>query len=277
MLNLVTPPTIVAVVEWGREDYGRSQNAAKHWSGDVTREFYCVLESKLCSGDKEGLGLYLAFSGTVLTPGFADEISFKQHYPCKTGARDTNRQCTEWNTDYDYFSTSYCGTKCNVATCPLPTSSRGFATAFGYQNAQRAARAATRWGWYEAPTLAELTTGISGLLSVGASLNDINKAINVGIWTAKSDTAGKVSVTYAMTPGSPYRISQVHVDLDCLPIGKCAPGSYTSEKDDLADVTVFTPALTYPACGAGSKAYLTVHAAVNVLTNSATCEPPKAA
>ena len=114
---------------------------------------------------------------------------------------------------------------------------------------------------------------------VGAGLNDISKAINVGIWTAKSDTAGKVSVTYATTAGSPYRLSQVHVDLDCLSIDKCAPGSYTFGKDDLADVTIFTttPALTYPAYGVGSKAYLTVHAAVNVLTNSATCEPPKAA
>jgi len=239
------------------------------------------------NGDREGLGLYLAFSGTVLAPGSAVEIPFKQQYPCKAGARDTNRQCTEWNTDYDYFSISYRCTKCNVAACPPPTTSCGFGTAFGYQSLEKSVtlntqsgKGCNRWGWYQTPTLTDLTTGIGGPLYVGAGQNVIDKAITVGTWTAKLDAAGKVSVTYATTAGSSYRISQVHVDLDCLAIDKCAPGSYTFGKDDLADVTTMsftTPPLTYPACSGGSKAYLTVHAAVNALTNSATCEPPKAA
>jgi hypothetical protein len=46
------------------------------------------------NGDREGLGFYLAFSGTVSAAGSDEEIPFKQQYPCKPGARTTDRKCT---------------------------------------------------------------------------------------------------------------------------------------------------------------------------------------
>lgn len=73
------------------------------------------------NGDREGLGFYLAFSGTVSAPGSNQDIPFKQQYPCKPGARTTDRKCTKWDTNYDYFSISYRCSKCRVDPCPSCT------------------------------------------------------------------------------------------------------------------------------------------------------------
>jgi hypothetical protein len=129
-----------------------------------------------------------------------------------------------------------------------------------------------RWGWYETPTLAELQGGISGPLYVGAGGNDISKAIDVGIWVATASASGKVTVTYLLNP--PYALAEVHVDLACLPIDKCAPGQYTFGASGLNDAATYsTDPLTYPACSGGSKAALIVHAAVDKLTVGA-CSAP---
>jgi hypothetical protein len=79
------------------------------------------------NGDREGLGFYLAFSGTVSAAGSDEEIPFKQQYPCKPGARTTDRKCTQWDTTYDYFSISYRCSKCRVDACTPTTCASGTA------------------------------------------------------------------------------------------------------------------------------------------------------
>ncbi|GAB1320497.1 hypothetical protein MFIFM68171_10707 [Madurella fahalii] len=238
------------------------------------------LLSGMCpNSDSEGLGLYLQFSGNVKSAA-GTLLPFRQQYPC--ASRDSNRQCTAWNNNYDYIEISYRCTKCNVLPCTTATSTSSpttsataspapcdFGTAFGYQSAQKSytldtqsGQGCNRWGWYETPTLAELQGGISGPLYVGAGGNDISKATNVGIWTAKASTAGQVTVTYLTTPL--YSLAEVHVDLACLPIDKCAPGSYTFGRDGLGGVSTFTtPQLQYPSCSGGSRAALIIHAAIS--------------
>ncbi|KAK4124414.1 hypothetical protein N657DRAFT_572153 [Parathielavia appendiculata] len=127
-----------------------------------------------------------------------------------------------------------------------------------------------RWGWYTAPTLAELQSGISGALIVGAGGNDVSKGTNVGVWTATANPAGGVTVNYLLNP--PYVLDEVHVDLACLPIDKCAPGSYTYGKDGLAGAPQHTVGpLQYPSCRGGSKAALIVHAAVDYIVQGSVC------
>ncbi|KAK4038615.1 hypothetical protein C8A01DRAFT_47814 [Parachaetomium inaequale] len=130
-----------------------------------------------------------------------------------------------------------------------------------------------RWGWYSTPTLADLQSGISGALYVGAGNNDLSKATDVGVWVATADASGRVTVTYLLN--GPYALAEVHVDLACLPIDKCAPGQYTFGKGGLGDVASYSTGLIrYPTCSGGSKAALIVHAAVDVLVKGTVC-PPK--
>ena len=115
---------------------------------------------------------------------------------------------------------------------PTPTSC-DYGTAFGYQDQSHSytldsqcllPQGCNRWGWYETPTAAELQAGISGMLYIGAGRNDLSKAVSVGSWSTIK-VGRLVSVTYTVAP--PYSLSEVHVDLDYLPMDKCAPGSYT--------------------------------------------------
>ncbi|KAK4221913.1 hypothetical protein QBC38DRAFT_376221 [Podospora fimiseda] len=125
------------------------------------------------------------------------------------------------------------------------------------------------------PTVSELQGGISGPLYVGKSGNDITKAVDVGIWVATANAQGRVTVTYLLNP--PYTLAEVHVNLVCLPLTKCAPGQYTFNAGAIPNLPTFsnpTP-LVYPTCAGGSKAALAVHAAVNVV-KVGSCEPPKA-
>ena len=259
------------------------------------------------NGDREALGLYLQFAGeissTTNTPASA---IFSNEPPCT--ARDSNGECTARDTNTPYIEITYRCSICNGATCPSTTTfttsttsttwttststsatetpvptACGFGTAFGYQNPvggvqkslmlnTQSGQGCNRWGWYETPTLAELQGGISGPLYVGAGGNDISKAQNVGIWVATANASGKVTVTYSLNP--PYALAEVHVNLTCLPITKCAPGQYSFGKSGLNDVTTYSTALiTYPTCSGGFKAALIVHAAVDKLTVG-TCSAP---
>ncbi|KAH6623692.1 hypothetical protein F5144DRAFT_595815 [Chaetomium tenue] len=156
----------------------------------------------------------------------------------------------------------------------------GFYLEFSGESAQKSialntqsGQGCNRWGWYATPTLAELQAGISGPLYVGAGNNDISKATDVGIWVATANASGRVTVTYLLN--APYALAEIHVDLDCLPIDKCAPGQYTFGKGALADVLTYaTTPLTYPTCRGGAKAALIVHAAVDVIVEGTVC-PPK--
>ncbi|KAL0943578.1 uncharacterized protein CTRU02_201465 [Colletotrichum truncatum] len=258
------------------------------------------------NGDREGLGFYLQFSGQVESVDSATNIKTVHtfvHEPVCT-QRDSRRSCTAWNPTYNYFAISYRCSKCNVAPCPAPSSTSStetptaptpppslktcaFGTAFGFQNPvagveksttlnSQSGQGCNRWGWYETPTLAELQGGISGPLYVGAGGNDITKAIDVGVWVATANPTGRVTVTYLLNP--PYVLAEVHVDLDCLPIDKCGPGQYTYNAGSIPNLPTWsnpTP-LVYPTCSGGSRAYLIVHAAVNILTVTNTCPAPKA-
>jgi hypothetical protein len=122
-----------------------------------------------------------------------------------------------------------------------------------------------------------LQTGLtSGALYVGAGNNDLAKATRVGAWTATADLRGRVTVTYSLT--SPYALSEVHVDLECLPIEKCAPGSYTVGRSGLSGggegVQEYEVAVGgFPACSGGNKAALIIHAAVDRMVPQGTTCP----
>jgi len=162
-----------------------------------------------------------------------------------------------------------------VITCEL-------GTAIGWQESDsvtldtQSGNGCNRWGWYETPTLAELQSGISGVLYVGAGGNNIVNAIAVGDWTAIASPTGGVTITYNLDPE--YFIDEAHIDLDCLPIDSCAPGQYTFNSGALPNLPVYsnpTP-LQYPTCSGGSQAYLIIHGSINYLTTATTCAPPVA-
>jgi hypothetical protein len=272
------------------------------------------------NADREALGFYFQFSGQVRCDEDSKISSLHQQYPCKS--RDSNRQCTAWDTSYDYIEVSYRCSKCNVSPCPgsstttstdkptpttttttdkptpttttttdkpTPTTTTSttkptptvceFGTAFGYWPGKsqtldtQPGQGCNRWGWYQTPTKSELQAGISGPLYVGAGRNDISKATQVGTWTATADSSGKVTVTYLVTP--PYAIDEVHVDLSCLPIDKCAPGSYTFGNDKVGHATTYsTPALVYPSCPKGYGPALIIHAAIVKSSETSTCAEP---
>lgn len=238
------------------------------------------LLSGMCpNADSAAQGFYLQFSGQV-TDASSTVFDLHQQYPCTS--RDSTGQCTAWNSSIPYTEIAYRCSKCNVAPCPPPpTTTCGFGTAFGYQSADKSVTLNTqsgqgcnRWGWFETPTLADLQAGISGPLLVGAGLNDVTKATTVGTWTATANASGKVTVTYLTN--APFSLAEVHVDLVCLPIAKCAPGSYTFGTT-LSDASTFsTPGIQYPACSGGSKAALIVHAAIDEVLQTTTCPAPLA-
>ncbi|KXJ85859.1 hypothetical protein Micbo1qcDRAFT_169014 [Microdochium bolleyi] len=186
-------------------------------------------------------------------------------------------------------TSSSSSTSTSSSTSPPPSlQTCSFGTAFGYQNPVGGVQKSTtlntqsgsgcnRWGWFETPTLSELQGGISGPLYVGAGGNDITKAVDVGIWVATANVQGRVTVTYLLNP--PYALTEVHVNLVCLPLTRCAPGQYTYGASSIPNLPTWsnpTP-LVYPTCSGGSRAALIVHAAVNVLAVTQNCAAPVAA
>jgi hypothetical protein len=235
------------------------------------------------NGDREGLALYLQFSGEVQSTADSSVASFANQPPCT--ARTSSGECTARDATTKYIEVAYrCSTCVNTNPCqeePPVTTTCEAGTAFGYRAAvngipkaftldTQSGKGCNRWGWYTTPTLAELQAGISGPLYVGAGGNDITKGTNVGTWTATANVQGIVTVTYLLT--APYVLDEVHVDLDCLPIDKCAPGSYTFGKGGLAGASTYpTAGLKYPSCTGGAKAALIVHAAVDVVVQGTVC------
>jgi len=169
-----------------------------------------------------------------------------------------------------------------TATATPTVQACGYGTAFGYEEGYSTTldtengQGCNRWGWYENYTLAELQSGVSGILYVGAGGNNLTAATNVGTYTAAASQTGGVTVTYNLDP--PYGLAEVHIDLDCLPIDKCAPGQYTYGSPNLNDVAIFANPvpLQYPTCGSDSEAYLIIHAAVDIFTTDKTCGDPVA-
>ncbi|KAF4631679.1 hypothetical protein G7Y89_g6452 [Cudoniella acicularis] len=137
-----------------------------------------------------------------------------------------------------------------------------------------------RWGWYFAPTPAQLTAGISGTIYVGAGGNDITKGLDAGTWSAQL-VGNSIVVTYLMYNGNGpdgqfYTLSQVHVYASCAIPTKCAPGGYTYVSpvlNDTVDTTLTASIPISPLC-AGNY-YLIFHAAVyERALSSATCGTP---
>ncbi|AEO67915.1 uncharacterized protein THITE_2089412 [Thermothielavioides terrestris NRRL 8126] len=199
---------------------------------------------------------------------------------CPTStSTSTSSTSTTTSSTSSTSSTTTTSSRTTTSTPPPVATSCSGGTAFGYQPPAGTTPKSTqldtlsgqgcnRWGWYMTPTLAELQAGsVFGTLYVGAGGNDISKATNVGIWSAAADGAGRVTVVYTLNPG--YGLAEVHVDLACLPLAKCAPGQYTFGQSGLRDLPTFVAGaggeLKYPSCRAGSKAALIVHAAVDVI------------
>ncbi|KFY88679.1 hypothetical protein V498_06694 [Pseudogymnoascus sp. VKM F-4517 (FW-2822)] len=90
-----------------------------------------------------------------------------------------------------------------------PTQCPGTGTGYGYESSSsfhtfRSLEQETcnHWGWYTTPDPAELyTTGISGVIYVGAGNNDIDKSTNVGNWYA-TIVGGELVVVYDMNDGA---------------------------------------------------------------------------
>ncbi|KAK4167212.1 hypothetical protein QBC43DRAFT_286138 [Cladorrhinum sp. PSN259] len=231
-----------------------------------------LLHGMCPNGDREGLNLYLAFSGTVVVPAYPHkEIHFQQEYPCQPGARDRFRQCTSFNHHYNYIQVSYRCSKCDVTPCP---SSSEFGTAYGYQSPRTSFDLATQhgkdcsqsWGWYETPSLKVLKSGINGLLYVRTKTDYFQE---VGLWHAYTDSYDKVKVKYSITPGLPYTIDQVNVDLACLKINSCNPESFIYNAKWLGDVTEYELSdIKYPKCPPRSKPYLIVSAVINTFATN---------
>jgi len=239
------------------------------------------LLSGMCpNGDREGLVLYLEFSGVVTsTTNTPASATFTNEPPCT--ARDSTGGCTARDTAIPYIEMVYRCSKCNRDVCPPveppAQTTCGLGTAFGYRedksitlNTQNG-QGCKRWGWYSTPTLAELQAGaVSGTLLVGAGGNDVSKAINVGTFVATADATGKVTVTYLLNPR--YALTEAHVDIECLPIDKCAPGQYSFKVGGLKDLSTYSTGLIkYPTCSSPSKAALIVHAAVDVVVQGTAC------
>ncbi|RYP71075.1 hypothetical protein DL770_008173 [Monosporascus sp. CRB-9-2] len=158
----------------------------------------------------------------------------------------------------------------NPSTC-------GYGTAFGYQDSSNSftfrsittsTKGCNRWGWYEQPSASALKSGISGSLLVGAGGNDISKATNVGTWTAKL-TGGLVTVTSSTTDS--YLMTEVHVEVKCPPITKCAPGQYIYNSGSISTNSYTTiPGIPYPTCAGGAKPVLIIHAAISQ-SSTTTC------
>jgi hypothetical protein len=233
------------------------------------------------NGDREALDFYLAFSGWAKPVGGGSSLHFQQEPPCKT--RAPNGSCIACATSpMDFIEVAYRCTKCNVNPCPTSCTC---GTAFGYEEpcdgVQKSFPLSTQpgegcniWGWYSTPTLAELQSqqGISGPLYVGAGGGDISQAVQVGVWCAKANGGGGVTVDYQVTP--PYVLVGAHIDLDCLPIETCVECTYDSGL--LANQASFSNPgpIAYPSCPDGSRVALVVHADVNLMTASTTCPPP---
>ena len=117
-----------------------------------------------------------------------------------------------------------------------------------------------RFGWFETPTLAELQSGISGVL-----YDDAVGTTNAGSWTAVAGSSGGVTVAYQLTWG--YVLDEAHIDLACLPIDTCNPNQFTFNSGALpGQPTYFNPTpIPYESCSGGSVAYLVVHAVVRAI------------
>ncbi|KAK4231116.1 hypothetical protein QBC38DRAFT_466869 [Podospora fimiseda] len=232
------------------------------------------LLSGMCpNGDREGLSIYLGFSGTAVVTKYpaSKEYYFRQQYPCKPGARDRFRQCTSLNPNFNYTQVSYRCSKCasSVDSCPPSNHSYG-STAYGYcpktsydLATQSGTGCKTNWGWYETPTFQMLKTGIEGTLYVRTRSDHFQE---VGTWSASADAYDKVKVKYCILPGLPYTIDEVNVDFKCSPIESCSQETCTYKKKYLGDLTEYEVRdINFPKCSGRSRAYLIVSAEVNSL------------
>ncbi|KAH7020830.1 uncharacterized protein B0I36DRAFT_333240 [Microdochium trichocladiopsis] len=205
--------------------------------------------------------------------------------PCASSSSSSTSTSTTSSTSTSVSTTTSTSTSSTASSSPSPKPC-GFGTAFGYQNPYgnckksytlntQSGQGCNRWGWYETPSSQDLRSGIGGPLYVGAGGNDISKAIDVGTWSAKLNSQGRVVVTYALDAG--YSLSEAHVDVECLPIDKCAPGQYTYNSGAIANLRTWTtsPIPYPPSCSGNNKVALIVHAAVNKLTSANTCPAPK--
>ena len=117
-----------------------------------------------------------------------------------------------------------------------------------------------RFGWYLTPSLAELQNIIEGPLLI----DEVDGLFSVvGSWVATANGVGGVSVSQIFEEGQ-YLATEVHIDLDCLPIDNCNPSSYTYNAGPFPGVAEWgnpTP-LIYPTCPGGSQAYLIINAKV---------------
>lgn len=238
-------------------------------------------------GDREGYVWYL-YTNAKLTSADCGEVSAEGRLSCTDYPA-----CTSYlpNT---FWELTYRCTKCpDVPPVAVPPTVNycSVGTAFGYSTSPLSPalnslvpkpKTCNRWGWYIKPTPAQLTAGVSGPLYIGAGGNVISRATNAGTWSANS-VGTNVFVTYTLA--GPYYLSEVHVDIGCLPFKTCAPGQYAfgnTALEGTGKTTFTTPtgALKVPSCGAAGI-YIIVHAAIDtvetVVSTTSPCTPAIAA
>ncbi|KAK0741609.1 hypothetical protein B0T21DRAFT_116826 [Apiosordaria backusii] len=224
-----------------------------------------LLDGLCPNDDREGLILYLQFSGTVIVPGSHKPIHFQQQFPCKPGGRDHHRKCTSYDCDYNYFEITYRCSKCQVSPCKPPCDTT---TAYGFQNPQNSHDLDTEkgtdcknnWGWYETPSIHDLKNDIQGHLYIQEKGKYYEK---IGSWAASLNSHKKLDVKLKISPGLKYTIEEVNIDFSCLPITNCKADYFTYNKDGLEGLQEYDAhGIYYPSCGRHSRAYLIISAEI---------------
>lgn len=138
-----------------------------------------------------------------------------------------------------------CTKSCCCPEITPPTKECEFGTAFAYNaicpldgstacNWYLNQLGCTRWGWYFGLSQAQVDSGFTAELIVGAGQNDVTKGTHVGTASiSDGPSAGTVHIAYDMDPG--YEVNVAHVMITCSPVippphganPNCAPGLYT--------------------------------------------------
>ncbi|KAJ9653007.1 hypothetical protein H2201_009183 [Coniosporium apollinis] len=150
-----------------------------------------------------------------------------QTSPTKTQTSNTKTQTSQTKTQTSQTKTTQTSEPPKQTRTPAPRVCP-LGTGFGYvpgkvQTLNSFSAPANRWGWAIIVSPADLSTGLSGELYVGAGRNDISKATDAGSVSLKL-SGGVITVAYHTGPE--YDLGEVHIYASCSAPTTYAPGQY---------------------------------------------------